>query len=202
MNWQTNDAATEAPEPGSEDNPHTGVMIDPFMGDQTKAEPPTDEQIMKILELTVTSTGQLCDRLRDLFAGVDYFTQPRTPVQTLEEMQAEVYEVNVANGWFDENRSVLEGGMLMVTEVAEAAEAYRAWGLDDMTGLVSQDKALTDPVTGKVHPKPEGVGSEYADELIRLLDQCERDDVDLRAEYVRKIAYNRLRGYKHGGKKI
>lgn len=126
----------------------------------------------------------------------------RSEVETLEQMQEEVHEVNVANGWFDDERSVTEGAMLMVTEVAEAVEAFRSWGLEDMTGKVSLDKALIDPRTGETVFKPEGVGSEYADEFIRLLDQCQRDGVDLRAEYHRKIAYNRLRGYRHGNKAI
>jgi NTP pyrophosphatase (non-canonical NTP hydrolase) len=109
--------------------------------------------------------------------------------KSLEEMADEIEQVNRANGWFDEDRSVVEGHMLLVTEVVEATEAFRKWGLSDATRY-----AKPAPV------KPEGVGSEYADIFIRLLDQCKRDGIDLRAEYERKIAYNRTRGYRHGGK--
>lgn len=126
-----------------------------------------------------------------------------TPLYTtnpLKDMQAEVKAVNVANGWFEGDRTVVEGQMLMVTEVAEAVEAYRKWGLRDMTGLVNLDKAVEDPETGDTVFKPEGVGSEYADQFIRLLDACERDGIDLFFEYGRKLQHNCLRGYRHGGK--
>lgn len=121
---------------------------------------------------------------------------------TLPAMQAEVLAVNEANGWFDAERSVVEGNMLMVTEVAEETEAFRSWGLEDMTGKVSLDKALYDPETDEMVCKPEGVGSEQADQLIRLLDQAQRTGVDLVAEYRRKLRFNRLRGDRHGGKRL
>lgn len=111
---------------------------------------------------------------------------------TIHDYQTRIRAINEANGWFDSERTPVEGHMLMVTEVAEATEAYRKWGLDDAT-------AESD---GTVTVKPEGVGSEYADILIRLLDQCERDGVDLVTEVERKLTYNQQRGYRHGGKKL
>lgn len=110
---------------------------------------------------------------------------------TVNAMMREVVEVNKANGWLEKERSTLEGHMLLVTEVAEASEAWRKWGLADAT-LARQENAEL--------PKPEGIGSEYADILIRLLDQCYRDNIDLAVEYRRKIAYNRTRDYRHGNK--
>lgn len=49
--------------------------------------------------------------------------------------------------------------------------------------------------------KPEGVGTEFADVFIRLLDYCARFDVDLEAEYERKMAYNHTRPYRHGNRR-
>lgn len=114
----------------------------------------------------------------------------------LGRMQKEVYEVNFANGWFDTQATVLERHMLIVTEVAEATEAWRKWGLADATAERVPDNWGGGPI------KPEGVGSEYADILIRLLDACQSDEIDLAYEYTRKLAYNRTRGYRHGGKKL
>jgi NTP pyrophosphatase (non-canonical NTP hydrolase) len=112
--------------------------------------------------------------------------------KTIEEMQAEVYKNNVDHGWFDEDRDVGTDIALLHTEVSEMFEAFRATGLSD----------ATDVVRGLGHqrtlPKPEGFGSEAADVFIRLLDTCERRGVDLRAEYERKMEYNRTRPYKHG----
>lgn len=50
--------------------------------------------------------------------------------------------------------------------------------------------------------KPEGVGSEAADVLIRLLDTCERTGIDLESEFERKTKYNATRGHRHGGKRL
>lgn len=158
---------------------------------------PTDDEIMEIIGLSVTSsTGQLCDRLRDLFDGHDYFAYPRVLPKTLENMQEEIYEVNVANGWYDSERSFGDGIALMHSEVSEAYEAYRLWGVEDAT-----ERDHHNALDG-IMPKPEGVGSELADVFIRLLDESRRQSIDLRAEYERKIAYNRTRGYKHGGKSV
>lgn len=111
---------------------------------------------------------------------------------TIWDWQKRIHKINEANGWFDSDRTVVEGHMLIVSEVSEATEAYRKWGLADAT--TESD--------GTVTVKPEGVGSEYADILIRLLDQCERDGVDLVTEVERKLTYNQQRGYRHGGKRL
>lgn len=121
------------------------------------------------------------------------------PQQTLEEMQDEILAVNQANGWFDDGRSFGDDIALLHSEASEMYEAYRDDALEDTTGR----GCLTTPDGTHLHEgpcKPEGVGSEAADVLIRLLDTCERHNLDLRAEYERKISYNRTRGYKHGGK--
>ena len=88
---------------------------------------------------------------------------------------------------------------LLHSEVSEMLEAFRDGGYDDLT--------LGGPILngdGQVVglPKPEGVGSEAADVLIRLLDVCRRRGIDLVTEFERKNAYNRTRGYRHGGKRL
>jgi hypothetical protein len=50
--------------------------------------------------------------------------------------------------------------------------------------------------------KPEGVGSEMADIFIRLMDEVDRSGIDLEWEVTRKLAYNRTRGHRHGGKRV
>jgi len=117
-----------------------------------------------------------------------------TRQQVLEQMMHEVTAVNVANGWHDENRRFAEDIALLHSEVSEMLEAYRDHGLEDATGMAHD--------ANNYNPKPEGIGSEAADILIRLLDTCDRSDIDLYVEYERKIAYNKTRGHRHGGKKL
>jgi NTP pyrophosphatase (non-canonical NTP hydrolase) len=115
--------------------------------------------------------------------------------KSLYYMRREVREVNTKVGWYPANPPNTFGDYiaLLHSEVSEMFEAYRNWGLEDATKL---------QVVWDVLPKPEGVGSEAADVLIRLLDMCEEYGIDLEKEYERKLAYNRTRPYRHGGKKI
>jgi NTP pyrophosphatase (non-canonical NTP hydrolase) len=118
----------------------------------------------------------------------------------IADMQAEVRKVNEEKGWWDEPVTFERAIANLHGEVSEAWEAWRKWGTDDATeefvpGSVGAMDAVFQP------PEPEGVGSEFADILIRLLDDCERFGVDLVAEYARKLAYNRTRAHRHGNKR-
>jgi NTP pyrophosphatase (non-canonical NTP hydrolase) len=115
----------------------------------------------------------------------------------LRDMTKEVREVNEANGWFDVDRTFGDAIALLHTEVSEAFEAFRAWGFADHTPIRDTGGTVRH---GAI--KPEGVGSELADILIRLIDTADRYGFDLEAEYRRKLAHNRTRGYHHGGKKL
>lgn len=134
----------------------------------------------------------------------------------LQELAQRVYEVNVANGWFEDDRRFAEDIALLHSEVSEALEAYRDWGVEDHTqaardkdirfiinsnpGMSSDDIERVNDTLGPL--KPQGVGSELADVLVRLLDTCLRYDIDLLAEFERKLEFNKTRGFKHGNKKL
>ena len=128
----------------------------------------------------------------------------------LYDMQAEVAQVNFDKGWRGDGAPDVSFGesiALLHSEVSEALEAYRDHGLADATGDSGKfvrfggDTLSTSPVHF-VPPKPEGVGSELADVLIRLLDTADRFGIDLTAEYERKVAFNATRPYRHGGKRL
>ncbi len=76
---------------------------------------------------------------------------------------------------------------LVHSEVSEALEAFRIRGFNNFTDE---------------NGKPDDVGSEFADILIRLLHYAKVHGIDLEAEYERKMAYNEKREYRHGGKSI
>jgi NTP pyrophosphatase (non-canonical NTP hydrolase) len=86
--------------------------------------------------------------------------------KTLAEMEAEVVDYVEKMGWNKDPVSFAGAMALLHSEVSEAVEAWRVHGLDDMTEVFNAES------TGL--PKPEGVGSEFADILIRALDDSGR----------------------------
>lgn len=81
--------------------------------------------------------------------------------------------------------------MLVVTELAEAAEAYRDHGLDPDKLFYLDEKG-----------KPEGIAAELADVVIRVGDLCGSLGIDLGKAVELKMAYNKTRPPMHGGKKL
>lgn len=112
--------------------------------------------------------------------------------KSLRDMAQEVYDIECQLGWQPNDNRFGESMALLHSEVSEALEAYRQWGTSDVTPSIADGKM----------PKPEGVGSELADVLIRLLSSAHQYGVDLEHEYRRKCAYNRTRSYRHGGKRL
>ncbi len=107
--------------------------------------------------------------------GVGAVTRPKT----IGEMTAEVRKVNTALGWRTGGNTMGDYVALLASETAEALEAFRDHRLADATGPDQPSAWHTPyhaPLTGnelRLHSrpaKPEGVGSELADVLIRLLD--------------------------------
>lgn len=96
--------------------------------------------------------------------------------KTIGQMLAEVREVNTALGWRAEPKTLGDFIALLHSEIAEALEAYRDHRLADATDTV-REEIWTDTNPPVLHgwklPKPEGVGSEFADFLIRLLDTAD-----------------------------
>lgn len=142
--------------------------------------------------------------VRGPIAGMTWYDEPaKVPPLTIAAMTAEIREVVIAKGF-----RPAEGGpdtntfgdyiALAHSELSEALEAYRDHRLADATKYGTCAFGSCDN-----HPhKPEGVGSELADVLIRLLDMADVFGIDMEFEYRRKIAYNRTRVWQHGGRTL
>ena len=123
----------------------------------------------------------------------------------LQDMMHEVAACNEAHGWKDVERTFGDDVALLHSEVSEALEAFRRWDTKDATKkLHTRWRLFLRYCFGRPLPqhKPQGVGSELADILVRLLDTCDRYGVDLAWEFDRKVRYNWTRAYRHGDKKL
>ena len=108
-------------------------------------------------------------------------------MNTLAELQREIHETAKEKGWWDEQR---EFGTLMALVHSEVSEALEAWRESDL------------PVHYRTtDDKPEGWGVELADCAIRILDMCEANGLDLQTLIEEKMAYNKTRPFRHGGKR-
>ncbi|MGE0161471.1 MAG: MazG nucleotide pyrophosphohydrolase domain-containing protein [Gemmatimonadales bacterium] len=103
---------------------------------------------------------------------------------TLGELAYEINKINRANGWevltpadWDDPRRIPTVIALIHSEASEALEGFR-----------KGDR--------------ENVAEELADVLIRVLDAAGGLGIDIDNEVQKKLAKNRTRGFKHGGKVI
>lgn len=104
----------------------------------------------------------------------------------LNTFAKEVHNNAVEHGWWEDDRGFGEVIALCHSELSEALEEYR----NGKSFVYIQDG------------KPEGIAVELADCIIRILDYCGKNDIDIEGILSDKHEYNKSRPYKHGGKKI
>lgn len=128
----------------------------------------------------------------------------RSP-QTITEWQQAIHQYALDKGWYDnDTRTFGDMCALFHSEISEAYEEYRNGHAVDETywkdehGETFPARPNGEPIPGM---KPEGVPSELADVIIRILDSCERAKIDLQSIMEMKHAYNLTRSYRHGGKR-
>ena len=93
--------------------------------------------------------------------------------KTLKTYSKMCHRIAKEKGFWDEERNIPEMLMLIVSELGEALEAYRA-----------QDK--------------ENFNEEIADTFIRLFDLCGGLKIDVEKYILHKAKINKNRPYKHG----
>lgn len=116
---------------------------------------------------------------------------PSEEPQTIREWQKAIHDYAVGKGWWDnDNRTFGDLCILFASEISEAYEEYR------------NGHEVTETYFAPEKPeKPEGVPTELADCVIRILDYCQRVGIDLQAIMAQKHAFNLKRPYRHGGKR-
>lgn len=101
----------------------------------------------------------------------------------VRDVQRAVYETAVEKGWHDRERSIGEVIALMHSELSEALEGARK----------------RDPASEKI-PAYSQVEEEWADVVIRIMDEAEHRGFRVWEAVLEKMRYNEGRERKHGGK--
>jgi NTP pyrophosphatase (non-canonical NTP hydrolase) len=114
-------------------------------------------------------------------------------MKTIRELQTEIHALAKSKGWYSESTNALDSTWLgarlalVHSEVSEALECVREGKLEAYASG-----------TGK----PEGLPSELADIIIRVLDLAESVGIDMQSAVEGKHAFNATRLYRHGGKRL
>lgn len=111
----------------------------------------------------------------------------------LNELAVHVHANAKDKGWWDDDRPFSEIIALIHTEVSEAFEEYR-------NGHKYHEIYYPIGEYDVQSKKPEGIPIELADVVIRILDFVGREKIDLDEAIRVKMAYNKTRPHRHGGK--
>lgn len=126
---------------------------------------------------------------------------------TIAELQDRAYQQSADKGFHDNQpttgREALarnaERLALIHAEVSEALEALRdGLGVNTTHYLHASACLHRESVDCVCTPKPEGVPSELADVVIRVLDFCGANGINLQEAVVEKLQYNATRPHEHG----
>jgi NTP pyrophosphatase (non-canonical NTP hydrolase) len=120
----------------------------------------------------------------------------------IKELTSEIHQNAKDHGWWDEARSFGDIIALCHSELSEALDEFRngkpmIYVDDKYFGISTDISEIENP-----NLKTEGIATEMADCIIRILDWAGKEGIDM--EYVIKIKHehNKTRPYRHGNKKI
>lgn len=135
---------------------------------------------------------------------------PMTPTErdaaefALADLANRIFSTAEESGWHDTNRPLPESLALIHSEVSEALEEYRSlpenFPLGHTYYRYGGDISAAPELDG-VLGKPEGIASELADVIIRVLDAAVEFDIPVGPVLVQKMAFNETRPYRHGNKR-
>lgn len=123
----------------------------------------------------------------------------RVRVMNLNELRDEVHKNAIEHGWWEEKRTFGEIIALCHSELSEALEEYRNGKGNNYRNC---EINCHDDCENCAYKKPEGIAIELADCIIRILDYCGKENIDIEEMIKIKHEYNKTRPYKHGGKVI
>jgi len=128
-----------------------------------------------------------------------------TETPSLTTLANTIHKGNVKRGFYDDPKEIGTVLMLIVTELAEAMEAYRGGNRlgSERLEAMQWDSALDEDFSQEdINQFKEVVKDtfedEIADTIIRLFDLCGWLGIDIHKHIMLKLNYNSTRPYKHG----
>jgi len=119
-------------------------------------------------------------------------------MKTLDEIADAVYQLAVEKGFHPEDQKAdafMEAACNNLHD--EVSELHEAWRNNKLHDLCDKSDKMID---NDIIPL-QNIEEEFADILIRVLDNCRQMGVDIQSAVERKHAYNKTRAFRHGGKK-
>jgi len=116
----------------------------------------------------------------------------RKHTAALNDLAEAVYDGNRERGFWANRLDFATVMMLVVTELSEAVEAQRNkdWFSGNLKDVYTAEDFCTDV--------KDTVEDELADAIIRLLDYCGGEGIDIAGHVLAKLKYNETRGKLHG----
>ncbi len=165
----------------------------PFILDITEYDTSLDDETAAVVDWLGVSDGDVVE--------INATNQPET--KTISDYTRDVHDNAKSHGWWDgEERSFGELIALCHSELSEALEEYRNGCSPTTTHYSGGTEVKLDGAYKIINQKPEGIPSELADCVIRIMDMCGHYGIDLEAAISEKHEYNKLRPYRHGGKAL
>jgi hypothetical protein len=137
---------------------------------------------------------------------------PHPFINALKSLQNEIHETAKAKGWWDKPEwfQFLEGSVLgvMPPHLVEAMEKAAARNQGETIALMHAELSeglegvrAGNPPSDHI-PEFSALEEEYADTVIRILDDSEAKGLRIAEAIIAKMEFNKSRPFKHGGKKF
>lgn len=125
-------------------------------------------------------------------------TEEENPYESLTEFSHWIYTDNLAKGFYEDEIAITKA--LAMTPKSDAyRKTVRAQRLALITSEISEAlEADRKDLMDDHLPQYYGFDVELADALIRILDLCGANNVDIGKVVRDKLAYNKSRPFKHG----
>jgi NTP pyrophosphatase (non-canonical NTP hydrolase) len=119
-------------------------------------------------------------------------------MKTLNEIADAVHSLAWEKGWHSES----EGEDAFVERACnnlhdEVCELHEAWRNNNLHSLCDKSEKMVD---ARIDPLT-CAEEEFADIIIRVLDNCRKLKIDIQSAVERKHEYNKSRTLRHGGKR-